>query len=383
MNRFRYGLLASLLFIVQPLITDVMAEDGHGHDQAASGQHDDGEHDEGGVHLTPQQQTAAGIVTEVLTPKDVAGEIRAPGEIRLNAYATSMVTPRIAAQVMKRHARLGDHVKHRTALLTLSSVEMAKAQGEVLVTEREWRRVKKLGREVVSEQRYTNARVTREQARARVQAFGMTKRQLGELISSGDASRADGTFQLLASQSGTVIRDDFIVGELVEPGRVLFEISDESVLWVEAKLTAVQAVQVATGAGAIVIADGRSLSGKVIQVHHALEEDTRTLGVRIEILNPDDKLHPGLFVDVRIASTGLAPALAVPEAAILRNPDGDWVVFIEHEAGEYKPVEVNVTRTVLGMAVISGIAPGTSVVTKGAFFLQSELAKAGFEVHNH
>lgn len=383
MNRFYYGFLASLLFLVQPLIVDVMAEDGHGHDEAASGQRDDDEHDEGGVHLTPQQQAAADIVTEVLTLKNVAGEIRAPGEIRLNAYATSKVTPRIAAQVMKRHARLGDHVKNRTALLTLSSVEMAKAQGEVLVAEREWRRVKKLGREVVSEQRYTNVRVTREQARARVQAFGMTKKQLSELINSGDASRADGTFQLLASQDGTVIRDDFIVGELVEPGRVLFEISDESMLWVEAKLTAVQAAQVTKGAGAIVVVDGRSLSGKVIQVHHALDEDTRTLGVRIEIPNPEDKLHPGLFVDVRIASTGSAPALAVPDAAILRSPDGDWVVFIEHEAGEYKPVEVNVIRTVPGMAVISGIAPGTSVVTKGAFFLQSELAKAGFEVHNH
>jgi hypothetical protein len=33
-----------------------------------------------------------------------------------------------------------------------------------------WQRVRKLGREVVSEQRYTEARIKREQARARVSA---------------------------------------------------------------------------------------------------------------------------------------------------------------------------------------------------------------------
>jgi cobalt-zinc-cadmium efflux system membrane fusion protein len=121
----------------------------------------------------------------------------------------------------------------------------------------------------------------------------------------------------------------------------------------------------------------------VTQVHHALDEDTRTLGVRIEVPNPDDRLHPGLFVDVRIAGSDTAPALTVPSEAVLRSPDGDWMVFVEHQAGEYKPVEVEVLRTVAGRAVIDGVEPGTRVVTQGTFFLQSELAKAGFNTHNH
>jgi cobalt-zinc-cadmium efflux system membrane fusion protein len=40
-------------------------------------------------------------------------------------------------------------------------------------------------------------------------------------------------------------------------------------------------------------------------------------------------------------------------------------------------------RTAGGLAVIEGLAPGTQVVTQGAFFLQSELAKGGFDPHNH
>ena len=194
-------------------------------DDRASAQHEG--HDEEGVRLSAAQREMAGIESEVLQPRSLVSGFRAPGEIQLNAYATSKVVPRVSAQVLERQARLGDSTVKGQVLVTLSSVEMAQAQGDLLVAEREWQRVRKLGRDVVSEQRYTEARIEREQARARVRAYGMTEEEIKQLLDSGKAERADGRFQLLAPQDGTVIRDDFIVGELVEPGRVLFEISDE------------------------------------------------------------------------------------------------------------------------------------------------------------
>jgi cobalt-zinc-cadmium efflux system membrane fusion protein len=374
MNTLNKSIFAGLLVLLMPFSTLASTEDDH--DGASE------HNEEQAVRLSAEQRRMAGIVSEVLTLQPVASEIRAPGEIQLNDYLTTRVTPRVAAQIVERHARLGDPVEAGQLLVTLSSVEMAQAQGDLLVAEREWRRVKKLGREVVSDQRYTEARVAFELARARVLAFGMTDAQLKQLA-SGDASQANGSFQLLAAQPGTIMRDHFVIGELIEPGRVLFEISDESTLWVEAKLTPVQALQVTTGSTATVAVGGETFRGRVTQVHHALDEDTRTLGVRIEVPNPDDRLHPGLFVDVRIAGSDTGPSLAVPTEAVLRSPDGDWMVFVEHEAGEYKPVEVEVLRTAAGRTVIDGVEPGTRVVTQGTFFLQSELAKAGFNIHNH
>ena len=58
--------------------------------------------------------------------------------------------------------------------------------------------------------------------------------------------------------------------------------------------------------------------------------------------------------------------------------------FVEQdEAGEFKAVEVDVKHFSNGSAIIEGIKPDTRVVTQGAFFVQSELAKGGFEIHNH
>ena len=44
------------------------------------------------------------------------------------------------------------------------------------------------------------------------------------------------------------------------------------------------------------------LDGRVSQIHHLLDEVTRTQAVRIEVPDPAHRLHPGVFVDVVIVS---------------------------------------------------------------------------------
>ena len=366
----------------------VHAADGHDHATEA-GHGDHGGHEaEGGITLTPAQIKAAGIRIQALQPVAVSAEVDAPGEVVLNSYATSQVTPRIQAQVLERKARLGDHVTPGQALVTLSSVELAEAQGQLVVAGREWRRVEKLGRKVVSEQRYIKARVAWRQARSRLIAYGLGVAEVDQLTARDGDTGADGRFDLVAPQAGTVIQDDFLAGQMVEPGVVLFVITDESRLWVEARVNPLQARGMRLGSPARVGSGGAWLSGEVAQVHHRLDERTRTLGVRIAIPNPGDRLHPGQFVEARIQVDGSREqALTLPTGAVLRSPDGDWAVFIEEAPGKFEPREVEVVRRLSGdqsgRMVIEGLEPGTRVVTDGAFFVQSELAKGGFEVHNH
>jgi len=333
--------------------------------------------------LTAQQIRTAGIKTLVVQRSELAGVVVAPGEVSLNAYQTTEVAPRIAAQIVKRHVTLGQSVGPGQVLVTLSSVEVAQAQGELLVSDREWQRVKKLGRKVVSERRYIEAQVARQQANARLRAFGMTDDQIKSLLQDPDTSRAGGELELLSRQHGTVIRDDFIVGEVADPGRELFVITDEHQLWVDARLTPEDAAHVKVGAKARIKAQGHWLDGEVIQTQHMLDETTRTLSVRLQVANPNDALHPGEFVTVKIESAAHLTGIAVPVAAVLRSPDGDWQVFVEEAPGRYQPKEVEVLRTVGGRMVVEGLDAGERIVSQGAFFIQSEIAKSGFEIHNH
>lgn len=144
-----------------------------------------------------------------------------------------------------------------------------------------------------------------------------------------------------------------------------------------------EAAQISVGDKARIAYGDVWLDGRVTQIHHLLDETTRTQAVRIEVPDPGHRLHPGVFVDVIVLGGEGEPVLALPEAAVVRGHDGDWQVFVAASEDAFRPTEVALLRTTGGMAVIEGVPAGTPVVTRGAFFLQSELAKGGFDPHNH
>ncbi len=376
---------AALIFVMSHAV--IAAEDERGHEGEHEGGHEEetgGHEDEAGtIELTKASMDMAGIVVAPLVQQTLQSAVKAPGEVKLNAYLSSQVAPRITAQVIERHARLGDEVESGQPLVTLSSVALAAAMSDLLVAYKEWKRVEKLGSSVVSIKRFSTARIAYQQARAQALAYGMSESQLEQDLDLG-AAQNPGTFILQAPQGGTIVSDAFIVGELVEPGRVLFNIVNENLLWVESRLSPELARDIAIGEGAqIRIPDLGWRSARVIQKFHTLDEETRTIGVRMEVGNEGDRLHPGMYVETRIDSAKLQAVLAVPSSSVLRSADGDWVVFVEGGPAHFKSEEIKIVRIVDDMTVIDGLPEGTRLVVAGAFFVQSELAKSGFSVHNH
>jgi cobalt-zinc-cadmium efflux system membrane fusion protein len=337
-------------------------------------EHGDEDHPKNAIVMDAAARRNAGVETAVVTRRSLTNEVRAPGEVRANAYATSKVTPRIQGQIVRRHAKLGDRVTNGAPLVTLTSVEMAQAQGELLVADREWRRVRKLGREVVSERRYVEAQVMRQQAEGKVLAFGLTPEQVTTLLKQSDASKATGAFVLFAPQDGTVISDDFIVGEVVEPGRMLFEIMDESVLWVEAQFPVDDGTAIAINSPASIRASEAWLPGRVVQIHHRINETTRTFPVRVEVHNLAHTLHPGQFVEVRVSLGIDDPVIVVPRSAVVLM-QGSYTVF-KQEGDELHAQPIEVGRTQDGWTEITaGLTEGEEVVVNGVYVLKSIMLK--------
>lgn len=361
------------------------SHEGHGeHEEEGHDDHDLGHGAEAEhAELSDQQQSFAGVETLIVTKQRLPELISAPGEVVVNSYRTTAVTPRVSAQIIKRHVRLGDHVKKGQALLTLSSVEMAEAQGTLLEAEIERTRVNKLGRKVVSEKRFIAAQIAYQKAYSQVSAYGMTNRQIDKLGKEGDATKANGQFQLLSFQDGTVISDDFVIGQIAEPGDLLMQVTDESRLWVEARLPAGSAEAIHVNANASAQAGDMQLPGKVVQIHHLLDEVTRTQAVYVEVENKAHQLHPGQFVSVAIDSKQFSEGIAVPTEAVLRNNKGEWRVFVETKNGTFEPQVVTMLTNRGEQVVIGGIEEGMRIVSRGAFFVQSEMAKSAFDTHNH
>jgi cobalt-zinc-cadmium efflux system membrane fusion protein len=327
--------------------------------------------------MTAAEREAQGIVTARIESRILADEIVVPGEVMADVYRSVQISPRIAAQVVARHVRLGHAVEKGDRLLTLSSVEMAKAQGELIVAERDWRRIRGLGRDIVSERRYVEAEVAAQQAYAKIQAFGMAPEQAAAFVKTGDPAKATGAFDLFAPQAGVVVKDEFLVGQFVEPGHVLLEIVDETLVGVEAKVTPEQLIKISAATTASIrINANESIEGKVIHFHHSVDPATRTIAIRIQVENTGDKLHPGQFVTAVIPVGENVSALAVPEAAVMLL-EGKSVVF-KLEGDEFHPIPVTTGANRGGLIEISqGLADGDEIVIEQAFKLKSMIMKSG------
>lgn len=321
-----------------------------------------------------------GIVVDTLAPRRLVDELKAPGEVRADAYSTVLVAPRVEAQVLVRKARLGDVVKAGQPMVVLSSVQVAQTQGELIVAEQDWRRIAALGPQAVSARRYNEAKVQRDQARAKLRAYGLGEAQIGALLRKGSAA-ADGSFALLAPTAGRVSTDEFLLGERVEPGRALFTLVEEDTVWVVAQLAPAEAERVRPEDGVRILAHGEVIPGKVIGRSHQTDERTRTVPVRIAVSNHKDLLHPGELVEVRLALGGSASTLALPAEAIvlLQNQP---TVFLARDHGRFEPVAVQTGETRDGWTVLlQGPKAGDRYVRKGAFALKARLLRSQLGEH--
>ncbi len=330
--------------------------------------------EEEAVELNPETLAAQGIVIEALAPKPVAEALRVSGEIAFNENRRAVLTARSSGWAEKVAVFANQRVEKNQLLANIYSPEFLSAQHEYLLI------LKRADHGAATE---GDARSLLADAHERLRILGLTDKEIRRLAQTGKPYR----YQHIHSPiRGTVIEHRLNAGDTVEPGQKLYVIASLRTVWAELALTEAQFAKVRPGQAVSLFVKAypnQRFKGKLLSVGAHVDEATRTVKARALIDNPRRLLKPGMFAEAEIAIGNGKPALALPEAAVLRSPDGDWVVFVEKEPGHFKPVEVRVVRSLNGQVVIDGLKPGARVVTKGAFFIQSELAKAGFEVHQH
>ena len=343
--------------------------------------HEGDNKEEEGITIDPKKMALANIKVGSVKPEYQFSTVYAPGEIKANGYKSYVVSPRTESVIISRHAALGEHVDKGQKLVTLFSEAMSQAQADYLIASTQWQRIKKLGNKTVSESRLLQAETTYNASYGKLIALGLTEKAI-KSISNKDI-KAFGQYTLTAQREGVVLQDDFIQGQRVDAGDTVMLLADEKQLWVEAKVSPNKKLNLSIDSPAVLKLEGQSYNAKVIQEAHTIDPITRTRIIRLGVDNSDDNLHSGMFVKVYFQFATKQKVMAVPEEALIRSADGDWTVFVEDHPGEFKAVEVELGRALGDFREIIGLDSGTRIVTKGAFFVASEIAKGGFDPHNH
>ncbi len=338
------------------------------------------EHEEG-VSLSAEKIELAGIEVDAVFPKKYLRSVYAPGEVKANGYKSYLVSPRTDSVVINRHASLGDHVTSGQKLVTLFSETMAQTQADFLIASSNWRRAKRLGSNNVSERTLVEAENIYKGVYGKLVAFGLTKQAIDKIAQQDSATF--GQYVLIAERDGVVLQDGFMQGQRIEAGETIMLLADETDLWVEANVPPNKELNLALGSPALIDLNGIKYQANVIQEAHTIDPITRTRTVRLSVTNTGHKLHSGMFVKVYFQFESNSEVIAVPEEALIRSSDGDWTVFIEDHPNEFKAVEVTTGRSFGEYREVFGLESGTKVVTRGAFFVASEIAKGSFDPHIH
>jgi membrane fusion protein, heavy metal efflux system len=119
------------------------------------------------------------------------------------------------------------------------------------------------------------------------------------------------------------------------------------------------------------------LRGKIAIIGRRVDSVSGVAPLIAELDENDDRLRPGLFIRMTVATSKPRTTISVPEKAILTH-DGKTFLFVSESSTRFRRVDVEVgEKTANHVEVTSKLADGTQIVVAGAFALKSELLLSG------
>lgn len=339
------------------------------------------------VQLSAEQERTLGVRTVTVTASPFKTTLRAMGEVTVPLPRKAIVSCAFAARIARIHAGIGTWVTRGQPLVTLQSddvglakSEYQKAQAAIDLARRTYEREKRLFDNGVGAQKtffsaesdLKIAEASRLAAERRLHVFGVSDAEIRRLDTSHD-SPAELT--LTAPIDGKVVDSTAVLGAMVDASREILTVVDPRVLWVDAEIYERDIARVQLGQKVAVRVPAypdEVFEGTINYVGDVVRTDTRTIAVRTEVPNRQQRLKPGMFANVTFQIGERPSVVSLPAEAILEDTDGH-LVFVRTAAG-YEPRLVDLGAQDNGnREVVHGVSAGDVVVVGGHYQLKSKL----------
>jgi cobalt-zinc-cadmium efflux system membrane fusion protein len=183
------------------------------------------------------------------------------------------------------------------------------------------------------------------------------------------------TIEFKAPITGTIYEQPVFTGDSIEPNARLLTLADLTEVYVVGRLFEGQVAQVKKGQAVRIKAEAypeEAFTGKVEGYTPRLDPETRTLGVRVRVANPDLKLLPNMRATLNIVTAEADSVITVPLSAVL-GESGNYFVFVQDDKDSHTytrtPIVVG-QRDDRYVEIIEGVLPAANVVTVGNYQLQ-------------
>ncbi|CDY77227.1 Probable Co/Zn/Cd efflux system membrane fusion protein [Caballeronia glathei] len=349
-----------------------------------------------------QRETRA-TPSPVAPPTEVQVKSLAPEHVRvwssfsgrLKAVDEALVRPEVSGRVVEVRIRDGQTVRAGDVMLVIdprpydaalakarADVAAARTQAEFAATEYERAR-NMIGEQAIPQSLHDQRANAHRVAQAAVLAADAALRQASINLDYA---------YVKAPIAGRVSRAEITLGNLVQAGAnapVLtkivsndgiyadFEVDEQSYVQTIRNHADTQSQEQKIAVDMKVQGDADHVyNGSIYTFDNSLDVSTGTIRARAKFANKDGALLPGMFVSIRLASSGDTSAILVPDVAI-GSDQAKKFVYVVGPDNKVAYREVSLGAGIDGRhIVLAGLNAGDRVVTKGLQFVRPDIVVA-------
>lgn len=308
-----------------------------------------------GIRIDPTQVQNLGLKTQKVTRGTLSYSRTIPANVSYNEYQFVIVQARSDGFVEKVYPlTIGDRVKKGTPLIDITIPEWVEAQSEFLL---------------LSDTGGTPTQLKGVLERLRL--AGMPEEDIQRLRSS---RRIQTRFTIKAPIEGVITAFDLRSGMNISKDKVVAQIQGMDPVWISAAIPESIAYLLKETSQfdiSVPAYPDKSFDVEKWTMLPSVDPTTRTLQVRLQVANKDERLKPGMNAYLKL-NTQSQEMLLIPSQAVIDTGKEQRVITVDAE-GRFVPKRVQVLHESQHQSAIgAGLNEGESVVVSGLFLIDSE-----------
>ena len=339
---------------------------------------------EGRVTMLDSSIKSSGLELLKVEPMMFENALELKGELKFPDNFESFITPKASGTLVKTYSTIGDKVSQGDLLATVQSQDLIRLNAErsIAMDTLQFSR-KKMEQERTLFQKRVSPEIDYINAQREFEDAQIRANELNSLIRSyGDSG--NGTIEVRAAMSGTILQVLGAVGSNVTPASPLFKIANTSQLLAVVNVPADKLNEINPDNKVTVKPQTQTGTeealGRIKYISDVIDPKTRTAQVFIEISN-QFKWRSGQLITAQIFEKQTMKQMVVREDALQTFRDWDVVFIRVGNDFEARPLELG-DKFNGYVEVKSGLKAGQVYAAGNSYLLKAELGKSG-ATHDH
>jgi Cu(I)/Ag(I) efflux system membrane fusion protein/cobalt-zinc-cadmium efflux system membrane fusion protein len=320
------------------------------------------------VQLSPEKMQSIGVKTGTVEYRELSDGVRATGTVDIDERRVSYVQLRFPGYIRQVFVNATYLLVHKgQPLFTVYSPDLVQTQKEYLLAQQNQFLLRGSSVDGVK----SGAAALSTAAEERLRQWNIPENEIAKLEETGKPT-SDVT--IYSPASGYITERSALPNMYADLSTRLYTIADLTQVWVNAQVFQDDIGRVRSGGNVEVTTDaypGQTFQGKIESILPQVDTATRTVRVRLEVMNSGLKLKPGMFVSVNL-KTNLGRQLVVPASAVFQSGLRQ-IAFIDRGSGILEPREILLGGRVGDVFIVGkGLVPHERIVTSANFLIDSE-----------